>query len=236
MWQARAQLQHQLEERASRTEVEATTSALERTINAHHAELAKATDAARLACGRVERDLRTHAKDVVEWLDGKASVGEMAARPTKHDVENWLGRRPERAEMAEAHEALATRMQAEARRQLAATRAELDERHSALRSEINAEIGTLTDALAAKAGRADMAAALEAKAGVEQVTEWLRGKAGTDDLKAQIALRTQETAQVTCGPVVFSFGTGRAAWCVLRANAWAGASAVPAVLHATARV
>lgn len=199
----RQDLEEMRADRATRADLTAAALELEAQISNARAEAAAATEDARALCARLERESAAAISDLKAGLASKASVSDVQTRPTGPEVEALVARRPDRTELGEAMEALATRVHSDARRMTGEARAELEEKQIALRTELSSELSALgravrerpewpeiEAALSRRPERGEMEAALATRASADDLHVLLNKKASSDD-----ACRARDAAQ-----------------------------------------
>lgn len=181
----RAALERALDEKVMKGEVAARLGELERRVAAARAEASTASEGVAASVARVERELQAHVSDVEGWLAAKASGAEVALKAATTDVELGLQRRPDRAELTDALDALGARLANEQKRGASELRATLD--------EWAATVGELAGAVRRKPDKEEVEAMRQQLASGDALREALSGKASVDEMNAQLALKAQQT-------------------------------------------
>ena len=187
----RAAIDAALTQKAASAQLASVQEDMERRVGLLQAEISKVDDAIATACGRLERDLATHAKEVNSALSSKASSVEVQQRVRQSDVETMLASKPDRHELDLAAQAVSTKLAADLSRAAAELRGHVDDRVASARSEVS----SLMSRLEGLAKRSEVEDALTTKADTKEVALWLQSKAGLDEVTSQLELRDQESAR-----------------------------------------
>lgn len=185
----RSALDAEIQSRASLQQLQSVQEEVDRRVAMLQSEIAKADDALASACGRLERDLATHAKEVNAALSSKASTVEVQQRVRQSEVETMLATKPDRHELDLAAQAVSTKLAADLSRAASELRGHVDDRVATARSEAAA----LSSRLEGLARRSEVEHALNLKADTKEVEMWLQSKAGLDEVTAQLEVRDQES-------------------------------------------
>ena len=191
----RTALEDALAGRASSAQLEAIKNDLDRRVTMLQSEISKAGDAVTSACGRLERDMATHAKEVNAALGSKASTAEVQQRIRSSEVETMLSTKCDRHEIDLAAQAVSTKLAADLARAAAELRSLVDERVAAAQQDVKGIAGKL----AAKVERSEIEMALTNKADTKEVEMWLQSKAGLDEVASQLDVRDAETSRALEG-------------------------------------
>ena len=180
--EARHALERAISEKTGHTQFSGLQEELDKRLAVLKSEVAKAEEAAHAASTRIDRELQSHAKEMMAALQGKASTAELSLRARTSEVESMLGMKPDRSEIEIAAQAVAQKLSSEIGRASQELRAVVDDRAAVTRNEmvqLSAKLGQYIE-------RSEVESLIKNKCDTREVELWLQSKAGLNEVTQQI--------------------------------------------------